>query len=188
MAERQFTIKKPFKVHRGAPASIPDTNSLDALVDWLHESKPVSGALAVFSDLRAMCDHVAENYGDYAPSQNLRSLADWAGVWKSPGPQDNGITGWVMGNTEGEVTVWNAEARAEYLAASALTVRVAVPERTTGNVFSADVTIPAGEDHAIAHIADADGKDLDYDAAHIVSITPAEDETYRYINKSPKSE
>lgn len=191
MAELQYTLRKPFKVHRGAPASIADTNSLDALVDWLHESKPVSGTPAVFSDLRTMCDHVAENYGDYAPSQNLRSLADWAGVWKNPGPQDNGITGWVMGNMEGDVITWNAETRADYVVASALTVRVAVPERSndgTGQIFFTDVVIPLNEDHAVVQIADATGRDLDDTKAYIVSITPAEDETYHYVNKSPKGE
>ena len=191
MANPQYIIKKPFKVHKGAPATIADDNSLDALVDWLHVQKPVSGVPVSFADLRAMCDHVAANYGEYAPNPNLRSLVNWAGIWGIKGPQDNGVTGWVMGNMEGDVMTWNAEARADYIVASALTVRVAVPERSddgTGQVFFADVVIPLNEDHAVVQIAGATGRDLDDTKAYIVSITPAEDETYLYVNKSPKGE
>ena len=191
MANPEYFIKKPFKVHKGAPATIADDNSLDALVDWLHVQKPVSGAPSAFASLRDMCDHVANNYGEYAPNPNLRQLANWEGRWGIKGPQDNGVTGWVMGNIEGEVMTWNAEARADYIVASTLTVRVAVPERSddgTGQVFFTDVVIPINEDHAVVQIAGAAGRDLDDTKAYIVSITPTEDATYLYVNKSPKGE
>lgn len=190
MASPIFKLNKPFKVFKGAPLTIPDSNSLEGLVEWLNSQEHPQGAPSEYNSLFDIYTYVNTYFKQYAGGRNLRDIASWAGAW-TIGKLDNNIVAVVMQESEEGRVMWYVSANAVTFVASDVTVRIAcqIPENEYDGIYITvftDVVIPKGEMYGRALVDWDDPREIEADRTYIESITPAEDDQYFYLNGSPK--
>lgn len=189
MASPAYSLTTPFKVFKGAPSSIPDTNSMEALLLWLDAQQGNSSPSTGYKDLEQMVSRAQALYSSYKPGVNLRSIKAWSGSW-SLGVQDNIITARVMYETENGG--WVAKLSSNFPAASNVTVRVVCSAGQPGSgvydhILMTSVILPIGSSEAMAPVNGVSSLEVDTDSVYIDWITPLEDSSYEYKNGSAKT-
>ncbi|MDD4819851.1 MAG: hypothetical protein PHD21_03335, partial [Flavobacteriales bacterium] len=175
-----FSLTVPFKVFKGAPTSISDDNSVEALCEWLDAQEGVETHAE--SSVLAFKDRVMGSYNDYIPDEaDLSNLHQWAGVW-SKRIADNVIT--CRLERRGDTLV--AVVASTYPVASTLLVQMRGMSGygdDRSDVRYADAYIYAGDDTATAVVTD--DPDINIDEWGIYTLFPHSDTRYTYTNGTP---